>query len=101
MNFYGKIDKPVKFCLLFQEISQDVTTAKIFHIIHYAQLANGNIPLTNLATHIPHILWIIVGGVRPQAAGIGPAQLSCIVLHKFCPLSENGIMKLLLLNTSN
>lgn len=47
--------------------------------------AEGNLPLTYLAANIPHVLRVVVGGVRPEATGVNPAQLPCVVLHKICP----------------
>lgn len=49
------------------------------------QPAEGDLPLTYLAAHVPHLLRVEVGGVCPEATGIDPAQLPCVVLHKICP----------------
>lgn len=43
-----------------------------------------HLPLTYLAAHTPHVLWVVVGRVRPEAAGVDPAQLPCVVLNKLC-----------------
>lgn len=45
----------------------------------------GDSFLTYLAAYIPHLLWVIIGGVCPEATGVDPAQLPRVVLHKICP----------------
>lgn len=40
--------------------------------------------LTYLTAHIPHLLRVVVGRVRSEAARINPAQLLHVVLHKLC-----------------
>lgn len=52
---------------------------------HFDKSVEGGLQLTYLAANIPHLLWVIVGGVCPEAARVDPAQLPCVVLHKICP----------------
>lgn len=37
------------------------------------QPVEGHLPLTYLTAHTPHVLWVIIGRVRPEAAGVDPA----------------------------
>ena len=45
----------------------------------------GDCVPTNLATSIPHFLWVIVGRLEALAWGVDPAQLMIVVTYKILP----------------
>ena len=46
---------------------------------------NYAISFTYLTAHVPQLLWVVVRGIGPHAAGIDSAKLSAVVVHKLRP----------------
>ena len=52
--------------------------------------------LTNLATAVPHVLGVVVGGPDPLTGGVDPAQLPGVVTHKTRPCTQEELSKAVL-----